>query len=196
MKFSKDFRAKVIKQNFFSSFASCFFQKILFPNDSPHFFSENLTRSCKCPSTHFFMRRPENMKHEFNVRACLKTSQTLHFVFEHESREWNLEREWNESRERCKRSERSESYVTFVTGVTNETNVTNVTIVKQEMGIGGDATRHACKPLQKSNNFESIFGDSALTFLTSRNTFRLPILPTRRIIFLCLPLIKIRRRQI
>ena len=71
-KFSKDFRAKVIKQNFFSSFASCFFQKILFPNDSPHFFSENLTRSCKCPSTHFFMKHPENMKHEFNVRACLK----------------------------------------------------------------------------------------------------------------------------
>ena len=42
------------------------------------------------------MKRPENMKHEFNVRACLKTSQTLHFVFEHESREWNLEREWSE----------------------------------------------------------------------------------------------------
>ena len=121
-KFSKDFRAKVIKQNFFSSFASCFFQKILFPNDSPHCFSENLTRSCKCPSTHFFMKRPENMKHEFNVRACLKTSQTIHFVFEHESREWNLEREWSERNleregsewrerrewsERCKWSERN-----------------------------------------------------------------------------------------
>ena len=136
MKFSKDFRAKVIKQNFFSSFASCFFQKILFPNDSPHFFSEHFTRSCKRPSTHFFMRRPENMKHEFNVRACLKTSQTLHFVFEHESREWNLEREW---------SEQSESYVTFVTNETNETNVTNVTNVKQEMTIGGDATRHSLR---------------------------------------------------
>ena len=74
-----------------------------------------------------------------------KTSQTLHFVFEHESREWNLEREWNESRERCKRSERSESYVTFVTNVTNETNVTNVTNVKQEMAIGGDATRHSLR---------------------------------------------------
>ena len=190
MKFSKDFRAKVIKQNFFSSFASCFFQKILFPNDSPHFFSENLTRSCKCPSTHFFMKRPENMKHEFNVRACLKTSQTLHFVFEHESRECNLEREWNESRERCKRSERSESYVTFVTGVTNETNV------KQEMAIRGEATRHSFPPPQKSNNFERFFSDLTLTFLTFENTFRLPVLPIRRIIFLCLPLIKIRRRQI
>ena len=189
MKFSKDFRAKVIKQNFFSSFASCFFQKILFPNDSPHFFSENLTRSCKCPSTHFFMKRPENMKHEFNVRACLKTSQTLHFVFEHESREWNLEREWNERKLEREWSEQSESYVTFVTNVTNETNVTNVTNVKQEMAIGGDATRHSCAPLQKSNNFEPFFSDSTLTFLTYRNTSRLPILPIRRIIFLCLPLI-------
>ena len=49
---------------------------------------------------------------------------------------------------------------------------------------------------KKSNNFEPFFGDSALTFLTFGNTFRLPILPSRRIIFLCLPLIKIRRRQI
>ena len=55
-------------------------------------------------------------------------TQTLHFVFEHESREWNLEREW------------SESYVTFVTNVTNVSNVTNV---KQEMAIGGDALRHS-----------------------------------------------------
>ena len=123
-------------------------------------------------------------------------TQTLHFVFEHESREWNLEHErsgwcewnlerewserseWSERRERRERSERSESYV------------------KQEMAIGGDATRHFCAPLQKSNNFESFFSDLTLTFLTYRNTFRLPILPTRRIIFLCLPLIKIRRRQI
>ena len=118
-----------------------------------------------------------------------KTSQTLHFVFEHESRDWNLEHEWSESRERCKRSERSESYVTFVTNETNETNV------KQEMAIGGDATRHSCAPLQKSNNFESIFGDSTLTLLTFGNTFLLVILPTRRIIFLCLPLIKIWGRQ-
>ena len=113
-------------------------------------------------------------------------TQTLHFVFEHESREWNLEREW------------SESYVTFVTNVTNVTNVSNVRNVKQEMAIGGDATRHSCAPFrhsfplpQKSNNFESFFSDSTLTFLTFGNTFRLPILPTRRIIFLCLPLIKI-----
>ena len=140
-----------------------------------------------------------------------KTSQALHFVFEHESREWNLEREWNErklerewSEWNLERewSEQSESYVTFVTNVTNvtnETNVTNVTNVrnvKQEMAIGGDATRHSCAPPQKSNNFEPFFSDLTLTFLTSRNTFRLPILPTRRIIFLCLPLIKIRRRQI
>ena len=136
-----------------------------------------------------------------------KTSQALHFVFEHESREWNLEREWSEwnlerewsernwEREWSERSEwrkwseRSESYVTFVTNVTNETNVTNVTNVKQEMAIGGDATRHSCAPLQKSNNFESIFGDSTLTFLTFGNTFRLPILPSRRAVFLCLPLI-------
>ena len=42
-------------------------------------------------------------------------------------------------------------------------------------------------PPQKSNNFEPFFSDSTLTFLTYRNTFRLPILPSRRIIFLCLP---------
>ena len=64
------------------------------------------------------------------------------------------------------------------------------------MAIGGDATRHSCAPLQKSNNFERFFGDSTLTFLTSENTFRLPILPTRHIVFLCLPLIKIWGRQI
>ena len=40
---------------------------------------------------------------------------------------------------------------------------------------------------QKSNNFERFFSDSTLTFLTSRNTFRLPILPIRRIVFLSLP---------
>ena len=84
------------------------------------------------------------------------------------------------------RSGWSESFVTFVTFVTNVTYVRNV---KQEMAIGGDASRHSCAPLQKSNNFERFFGDSTLTFLTSENTFRLPILPTRRIILLCLPLI-------
>ena len=88
------------------------------------------------------------MKHEFNVRACLKTSQTLHIIFEHESREWNLEREWSEWNLEREWSEQSESYVTFVTVVTNETNVTNVTNVrnvKQEMAIGGDATRHSLR---------------------------------------------------
>ena len=44
---------------------------------------------------------------------------------------------------------------------------------------------------KKTNNFEPFFSDSTLTFLTYENTFRLPILPTRRAIFLCLPLIKI-----
>ena len=63
-------------------------------------------------------------------------TQTIHFVFEHESREWNLERESREW---------SESYVTFVTNVTNETNVTNVTNVKQEMAIGGDALLHSLR---------------------------------------------------
>ena len=82
-------------------------------------------------------------------------TQTLHFVFEHESRGWNLEREWCEwNLER----EWSESYVTFVTNVTNVTNVSNVSNVsnvrnvKQEMAIGGDATRHSCKP-QKIQQF-------------------------------------------
>ena len=42
-------------------------------------------------------------------------------------------------------------------------------------------------PPQKSNNFEPFFRDSTLTFLTSRNTFRLPILPIRRLVFLSLP---------
>ena len=105
-------------------------------------------------------------------------TQTIHFVFEHESREWNLEGEW---------SEWCESYVTFVTNVTNVSNVSNVRNVKREMTIGGDATRHSCAPLQKSNNFEPFFSDLTLTFLTFRNTFRLPILPIRRIVFLCLP---------
>ena len=44
-------------------------------------------------------------------------------------------------------------------------------------------------PLQKSNNFERFFGDLTLTFLTFGNTFRLPILPSRRAVLLCLPLI-------
>ena len=42
---------------------------------------------------------------------------------------------------------------------------------------------------EKTNNFVRFFVDSTLTFLTYGNTFRLVILPTRRVIFLCLPLI-------
>ena len=67
-------------------------------------------------------------------------TQTIHFVFEHESREWS---EWSES---------YVTFVTFVTNVTNVTNVSNVRNVKQEMAIGGDATRHSCKP-QKIQQF-------------------------------------------
>ena len=37
---------------------------------------------------------------------------------------------------------------------------------------------------EKTNNFERFFGDSALTFLTFGNTFRLQILPTRRLVLL------------
>ena len=123
-------------------------------------------------------------------------TRTLHFVFEREWNEWNFEREWS------KWNEWSESYVTFVTNVTNVTNVSNVRNVKQEMAIGGDATRHSLRlflspsrrfvtlsPPKKSNNFESIFSDSTLTFLTFGNTFRLLILPSRRAVLLCLPLI-------
>ena len=37
---------------------------------------------------------------------------------------------------------------------------------------------------RKNNNFERFFGDSTLTFLTFGNTFRLQILPTRRLVLL------------
>ena len=37
---------------------------------------------------------------------------------------------------------------------------------------------------KKTNNFERFFGDSTLTFLTFGNTFRLQILPTRRLVLL------------
>ena len=53
------------------------------------------------------------------------------------------------------------------------------------MSIDGEE-RGRSEP-KKSNNFEPFFSDSTLTFLTSENTFRLPILPSRRIVFLCLP---------
>ena len=59
------------------------------------------------------------------------------------------------------------------------------------------ASRHH-RPLraqEKLNIFEPFFSDWTLTFLTSGNTFRLPILPTRRAVLLCLPQILIRGRQ-
>ncbi|MDD6774625.1 MAG: hypothetical protein PUD98_03360 [Bacteroidales bacterium] len=37
---------------------------------------------------------------------------------------------------------------------------------------------------EKNNNFERFFGDSTLTFLTFGNTYRLLILPTRRLVLL------------
>ena len=37
---------------------------------------------------------------------------------------------------------------------------------------------------EKTNNFKRFFGDSTLTFLTFGNTFRLQILPTRRLVLL------------
>ena len=49
---------------------------------------------------------------------------------------------------------------------------------------------------EKTNNFERFFGDSTLTFLTFRNTYRLLILPTRRAVLLRRREIKIRRREI
>ena len=49
---------------------------------------------------------------------------------------------------------------------------------------------------EKINKFERFFGDSALTFLTFGNTFRLPILPTRRLVLLRGRERKIRGRQI
>ena len=37
---------------------------------------------------------------------------------------------------------------------------------------------------EKTNKFERFFGDSTLTFLTFGNTYRLVILPTRRLVLL------------
>ena len=48
----------------------------------------------------------------------------------------------------------------------------------------------------KSNKFERLFGDSTLTSLTFGNTFRFPILPSRRAVLLRGRQIKIRGRQI
>ena len=64
--------------------------------------------------------------------------------FERGWSEWKLERGWSERNEWNEWSEWSESYVTFVTNVTYVTNATNVRNVKQEMAIGGDASRHFC----------------------------------------------------
>ena len=50
--------------------------------------------------------------------------------------------------------------------------------------------------VEKTNNFERFFGDSTLTFLTFGNTFRLQILPTRRLVLLRGRERKIRGRQI
>ena len=49
---------------------------------------------------------------------------------------------------------------------------------------------------KKTNNFERFFGDYTLTFLTSGNTYRLVILPTRRAVLLRGRERKIRGRQI
>ena len=48
---------------------------------------------------------------------------------------------------------------------------------------------------EKTNNFERFFADSTLTFLTFGNTFRLLILPTRRLVLLRGRERKIRGRQ-
>ena len=64
---------------------------------------------------------------------------------------------------------------------------TKAALMNPFMSIDGEE-RGRSEP-KKSNNFEPFFSDSTLTFLTSENTFRLPILPSRRIILLCLPLI-------
>ena len=130
-------------------------------------------------------RRPKPYTEAFKNLHCERSrnntrggTQTIHFVFEHKSREWS---EW------------SESYVTFVTNVTNETNVTNVTNVKQEMAIGGDATRHSlrlflslslplsfppfrhsCAPPQKIQQFWAIFQRFDINIFNLREHFPPP----------------------
>ena len=99
----------------------------------------------------------QNLHSERSRNYTRSGTQTLHFVFEHESREWNLEREWSGWNLEHGWSGWSESYVTFVTNVTKATNVTNVTNVKQEMAIGGDALRHSYAPRQKIQQFWVIF---------------------------------------
>ena len=77
-----------------------------------------------------------------NYKKSLNHTQTGHsnptFCDRRRTGEWNLEHESREWSEWSEWSDWSKSYVTFVTNVTNVTNATNV---KQEMAIGGDATR-------------------------------------------------------
>ena len=93
---------------------------------------------------------------------------------------------------RISRMERMERMVRIVRNVCNERNERNVLYERYERKTenGNRRWRESSPPRSwKSNNFERFFSDSTLTFLTYWNTFRLPILPTRRIILLCLPLI-------
>ena len=67
--------------------------------------------------------------------------------------------------------------------------------MRQLMGIHGETFHAGSAPFlkhekkkrkeraEKNNTFERFSGDSTLTFLTSGNTFRLVILPTRRVVF-------------
>ena len=95
-----------------------------------------------------------------------------------------------EFRTRISRMER------IVRNVCNE-RIERIKRKKRKTGNGNRRWRDSSllQTTKKSNNFERFFGDLTLTFLTYRNTFRLPILPIRRAVLLCLPLIKIRGRQ-
>ena len=89
---------------------------------------------------------------------------------------------------------RMERMERIVRNVCNERDERDERNKRNERKTGnGNRRWHASSLLQvtqkKSNNFERFFGDLTLTFLTFGNTFRLSVLPTRRIIFLCLPLI-------
>ena len=69
---------------------------------------------------------------------------------------------------------------------------------KRKTGNGNRRWRDSSllRATNKSNNFEPFFGDSTLTFLTFGNTFRLQILPTRRLVLLRGRERKIRGREI
>ena len=87
---------------------------------------------------------------------------------------------------------RMERMERMVRNVCDESNESNKRYKRNErkIGNGNRRWRDSSPPRSwKSNNFERFFSDSTLTFLTYRNTFRLPILPIRRVVFLCLPLI-------